>query len=186
MDIVRITMEGYGCEVHRGTVSKKEYEKIEKSINNIWNKNLFSKIEKNIGLKKETHDFGLIKGDIRIEVDGEIVYDTQINIFETFVDCRKEIVNYPKSEDIVITSVQHQEGVFSDNLFIVYEDFDINKLTLVKKDISNKIDNLLVSSLYCELYYDGELIPMTDNSTDLRMSRLYFENTSKDEKNKYR
>ncbi len=38
------------------------------------------------------------------------------------------------------------------------------------------VDNSLESSLYCELYYDGQLIPMTEKLTDLRMSRLYFEN----------
>ena len=96
------------------------------------------------------------------------------------------MVEYPKTNEVVITSVQHQEGVFSDNLFILCDNFDINKLSIIKKDIKNKIDNLLVSSLYCELYYDGELIPMTDNSTDLRMSRLYFENTNKDEQDKHK
>ena len=186
MDIVRITMEGYGCEVHRGTVSKRDYENIENSINDVWYKDLFNKIEENIELTKETNDFGLIKGDIRIEVEGHVIYETQINVFEAFIDCKSEVVEYPKTNEVVITSVQHQEGVFSDNLFILCDNFDINKLSIIKKDIKNKIDNLLVSSLYCELYYDGELIPMTDNSTDLRMSRLYFENTNKDEQDKHK
>ena len=60
---------------------------------------------------------------------------------------------------------------------------DINKLKIIKKDIKDKVDNTIISSLYCELYYENEIIPLTGNLTDLRMSRLYFENVKKDEQN---
>jgi hypothetical protein len=183
MDIVRITMEGYGCEINRGIVPNKEYIKLEESLKDVWHKDLFKKIEKKVKLKKEIHNCGLIKGEIKIEVDGNTVIDTPINIFETLINHRVESVGYPKTEDVVVTSVQHQEGVFLDTVFVIEDDFDLQKLTIVKKDIGNKIDNILVSSLYCELYYDGQLIPMKENLTDLRMSRLYFENTGKDEQN---
>ena len=98
------------------------------------------------------------------------------------MESESKLLKYPKTKDVVITSVQHQEGIFLDTIFIIDGKFDLSKLSLVKKDINNKVDNLLVSSLYCEIYYDGELIPITENSTDLRMSRLYFENTDKNEK----
>ena len=41
MEIVRITMEGYGCEINRGTVDNGDYLKLEKSFDNIWQKKLF-------------------------------------------------------------------------------------------------------------------------------------------------
>lgn len=186
MDIVRITMEGYGCEIHRGIVPKKEYLKIENSINDVWHKDLFKKIAKEVNLKKEIYSSGLIKGEIKIEVDDVVVVETSINSFETLVNYRTEIIKYPETKDVVVTSIQHQEGTFLDTIFVIDDKFDLNKITIVKKDINNKIDNTLVSSLYCELYYDGQLIPMTENITDLRMSRLYFENTDKDEQNKRR
>lgn len=181
MEIVRITMEGYGCEINRGIVPSDEYVGLEKSLNNIWHKNLFQKIEKKVNLKKETHNCGLIKGEIKIEVDDFVIIETSIKSFETLVNYKTETVDYPITDDVVVTSVQHQEGVFLDTIFIVDGKFDLDKLTIVKKDIRNKIDNILVSSLYCEIYYDGYLIPINDNVTDLRMSRLYFENTNKNE-----
>lgn len=183
MDIVKITMNGYGCEINRGVILEKNYKKLEKYLDNVWIKNLFRELEKETEIKTLEKEYGLIKGDIKIEVNDNLVLETTIKSFEAFVNNEKKVVKYPETEDIIITSIQHQEGLFSDTIFVLNDDFDLDKITLVKKDISNKVDNLLVSSLYCELYYDGELIPITDNITDLRMSRLYFEKQS-DEKNK--
>lgn len=181
MDIVRITMEGYGCEINRGIVPNKEYLELEKSLDNIWHKNLFQKIEKKVNLKKETHNKGLINGEIKIEVNDFVIIETSIKSFEALVNYKTETIEYPKTDEVVVTSIQHQEGVFLDTIFVIEDDFDLDRLTVVKKDIKNKVDNILVSSLYCEIYYDGHLIPMNENITDLRMSRLYFENTNKDE-----
>jgi len=176
MELVRITMEGYGCEINRGTVHKEDYLKLEKSLNNIWQKNLFEEIEKKVELKKDTHTLGLIKGEIKIEVEGEIIIDTSVKVFETLVCTIDEVIEYPKTEEVVITTVQHQEGIFLDTIFIIDGKFETSKLSIIKKEINDKVDNSLESSLYCELYYDGQLIPMTEKLTDLRMSRLYFEN----------
>ena len=181
MDVIRITMVGYGCEINRGIVPEGNEKKIENSLNNVWFKDLFERLEETTKIKKVVNEIGLIKGDITIEIDGEIFFDIPIKSFEALVNNKTEIIDYPKTEDVVITSIQHQEGVFSDTIFVLDDYFDLEKLTLVKKDIKDKIDNTIISSLYCELYYDGELIPMMDNLTDLRMSRLYLENTKKDE-----
>jgi len=181
MDIVRITMVGYGCEVNRGIIPKGKEKKIENSLNNVWFKDLFERLEERTKIKKVVKEVGLIKGDIIIEVDGEVFFDSSITSLDALVSNKIESVGYPKTDDVVITSIQHQEGVFSDTIFVLDDYFDMEKLTLVKKDIKDKVDNTIIPSLYCELYYDGELIPMMDNFTDLRMSRLYMENTKKDE-----
>jgi len=186
MDIVRIIMEGYGCEIHRGTVSKEKYKELEDSFDDIWSKDLIKKIEENKNVKKEAHYFGLINGDIKIEINDFVFIDTSISAFEALVNNKTDVIDYPNSKDVVVTSIQHQQGIFSDSIFVMFDNFDLNKITIIKKDIKNKVDNLPIASLYCELYYDGELIPMIDDVTDLRMSRLYFENTTENEKNKYR
>ena len=41
MDIVKITLIGYGCEIARGTISNKNQNKVNKIINDVWHKNLF-------------------------------------------------------------------------------------------------------------------------------------------------
>ena len=151
MEIVRITMEGYGCEINRGTVDNGDYLKLEKSFDNIWQKNLFEEIKKEVNIKKETQVCGLIKGDVKIDVEGVTIVETAIGVFETLVESESKLLKYPKTKDVVITSVQHQEGIFLDTIFIIDGKFDLSKLSLVKKDINNKVDNLLVSSLYCEI-----------------------------------
>ena len=181
MDVIRITMVGYGCEINRGIVPKGNEKKIENSLNNVWFKDLFERLEERTKIKKVVKEVGLIKGDIIIEVDGEVFFDSSVTSLEALVNNKTESVGYPKTDDVVITSIQHQEGVFSDTIFVLDDYFDLEKLTIVKKNIKDKVDNTIIQSLYCELYYDGELIPMMDNFTDLRMSRLYMENTKKDE-----
>lgn len=181
MDVVRITMVGYGCEINRGIVPKGNEKKIENSLNNVWFKDLFERLEERTKIKKVVKEVGLIKGDIIIEVDGEVFFGSSITSLDALVNNTTESISYPKTDDVVITSIQHQEGIFSDTIFVLDDYFDMEKLTLVKKDIKDKVDNTIIPSLYCELYYDGELIPMMDNFTDLRMSRLYMENTKKNE-----
>ena len=68
-------------------------------------------------------------------------------------------------------------------MFITAENFDIDKLQIIEKEIESNIDNPLIPSLYCEIRYDGEEIPITGTITDLRMSRLFYDT---DEKNKNR
>lgn len=179
MDIIKITMVGYGCEISRGVIPRGKETNIESSLNDVWFKNLFDRLGETTEIKKLVSEVGLIKGDIIIEVNGDIIFNTSINSFEVLINSKLETVNYPKTEDVIITSVQHQEGVFSDTIFILDDHFVLEKLSLIKKEIKDKVDNVIISPLYCELYYDGELIPMMDNLTDLRMSRLYLENTKK-------
>ena len=184
MDIIRITMRGYGCEVNRGIIAEEQEKKIEKSLNNVWFKNLFKKLEKKTEIKTLVGEIGLINGDIEIEVNGVVVVEMPIKSFETMINTEISVIDYPKTEDTIITSIQHQEGVLSDTTFLLDTEFDLNKLKIVKKDIKDKVDNSMVSSLYCEIHYDGEVVPMSDNLTDLRMSRLYLENNKKNEQKK--
>lgn len=183
MDIVKITMNGYGCEINRGIVSDGCEKKLESSLDNVWYKNIFERLEEKTKIEKVVNEVGLIKGDITIEVNDHVLIETSISSFETLISSEEKIVNFPKTDGVVITSIQHQEGVISDTIFVLDEDFDINKLKIIKKDIKDKVDNIIISSLYCELYYENEIIPLTGNLTDLRMSRLYFENVKKDEQN---
>lgn len=179
MDIIKITMNGYGCEINRGVILEKNYKKLEKYLDNVWIKNLFKKLEEETEIKKEVKEYGLINGDIKIEINGNTLIDTSIKSFEVLVKNKIEKIEYPITDGIVITTIQHQEGLFSDTIFVLNGKFDLNKITIIKKDISNRVDNLLVSSLYCELYYGDELLQMSDNFTDLRMSRLYMEKQKK-------
>jgi len=186
MDIIRITMSGYGCEINRGIVPEGKEKKIEDSLNNIWLKNLFEKLEEKTEITKVVKEVGLINGDIKIEVNDEVLVEMPIKSFSVLVENYKKIVHYPKTKDVVVTSVQHQEGIFSDTIFVLDGDFSLDRLTLVKKDFRDKVDNSIVSSLYCGIYYDGHLIPMMDDLTDLRMSRLYLEKVKKNEQKKNR
>jgi hypothetical protein len=179
MDIVKITMFGYGCEIGRGTIKQKDYKKLKNLDEDVWHKNLIKKLKetKDIDLEIISEDYGIIKGDIKIEVEGETVLDTQVTTLDILNEniITNQIVEYPNTEDIVITTVQHLEGIICDTLIVIDGDFDIKNLKLIRKDIIYNVDNPLVSSLYCELYYNNEKIPMTDPITDLRNSRLYLE-----------
>ena len=179
MDIVKITMFGYGCEIGRGTIKQKDYKKLKNLDEDVWHKNLIKKLKetKDIDLEIISEDYGIIKGDIKIEVEGETVLDTQVTTLDILNEniVTDQIVEYPNTEDIVITTVQHLEGIICDTLIVIDGDFDIKNLKLIRKDIIYNVDNPLVSSLYCELYYNNEKIPMTDSITDLRNSRLYLE-----------
>ena len=88
-----------------------------------------------------------------------------------------------------MTSVQNLEGIFMDVMFVV-EDFDINKLKFIKKEIQDENENVIIDSLISEVYYDGENITFTGNNTDLRMVKFYYdtgkEKVLKNEKGKNR
>lgn len=185
MDIVKITMFGYGCEIARGTINTKDYKKFKKNIDNVWHKNLIKKLKKETDIEVISEDYGIVNGNIKIEVDGNVIMDSEITTLDITNEnlVFNQIIPYPTTDDIVITTVQHQEGIICDLLFIVEDDFDLNKLKLIRKDIIYNVDNPLVSSLYCELYYDGEEIPLTDSVTDLRTSRLYLEKNKENGKN---
>jgi len=182
---VKITMFGYGCEIARGTVKTSNYVKIKKNIDNIWHKNLLKKLKKETEINIISEDYGITNGDIKIEVDGEVILDTHITTLEVIREdlFTNQIISYPNTEDIVVTTVQHQEGIICDVLFVVGENFNLNKLKIVRKDIVYNVDNPLVSSLYCEIYYDGEKIPFSGPMTDLRTSRLYLEKNKENGKN---
>jgi hypothetical protein len=183
MDIVKITMFGYGCEIGRGTVKQKYYKKLKNLDEEVWQKNLIKKLkeDKDVEIKIISEDYGIIKGDIKIEVEDDVIMDTQIITLDILNEdiVKNEVIHYPDTKDIVITTVQHLEGVICDILFVIDGKFDLDKLKLVRKDIVYNVDNPLVTSLYCELYYDNEMIPLTDPITDLRNSRLYLEKLKK-------
>ena len=177
MDIVKITLFGYGCEIARGTVTKKNYNKVKQHIDDVWHKNLFKKIKEKTEIKTYSEDYGIIKGDIIIELNGEQILENQLTTLEVlnFIEIENEKIEYPKTKDIVLTTVQYQEGVISDVIFVTKEDFDITKLKMIKKNVDYNIYKGLKTSLYCELYYDNERIPLMERNTDLRSSFLYLE-----------
>ena len=182
MDIVKITLIGYGCEIARGTISNKNYNKVEKIINDVWHKDLFKKIKKETEIKTYSEDYGIIKGDIIIELNGKQIFEQQLTTLEilNIIETEEEKDKYPKTNDIILTTVQHQEGLICDTICVTKDYFDITKLKLVKKNMKYNIDKKLVSPLYCELYYDNEKIPLISKNTDLRTSFLYLENNKND------
>jgi hypothetical protein len=195
MDIVRITLTGQGYDVVRGIVSKKEYEKL-KTLDNIWIKNLNKKLKKKLkGFIVQFHDYGISKGEVIISVNNEEVFNLPINILDGYNFNTVNLVDvegyaYPIiTNDVVMTSVQNLEGVFMDVMFVV-EDFDINKLKFIKKEIQDENENNIIDSLISEVYYDGENIIFTGNNTDLRMVKFYYdtgeEKVLKNEKGKNR
>ena len=183
MDIVKITLIGYGCEIARGTISNKNQNKVNKIINDVWHKNLFKKIKKETEIKTYSEDYGIIKGDIIIEVNGEQIVEHKLTTLEilNFIEIEEEKIEYPRTEDVILTTVQHQEGQICDTIFVTKEYFDVTRLRLIKKNIEYNIDKGLTSSLYCELYYDNEKIPLMSKNTDLRTSFLYLENDKDNE-----
>lgn len=179
-------MSGYGCEVNRGVVLDNSKDNIEESLDNIWYKGFFNELEKNNEICDVVTEIGLISGNLEIEINGVLVFDICLKSFEVLVYNETINIDYPKTNDFIITSLQHQEGIFSDTIFVICDEFSLDKIKLVKKNIISNIDNVMIPTLYCELYYDNYLIPTMDSLTDLRMSRLYLENNKKDEKNKNR
>jgi hypothetical protein len=184
MDIVTIQLEGYGCEITNGKITKKDYDFL-KNLDNLWIKNLRTHIKKYININKESHNYGILKGDLKIEVNGKTIMDLPTSILETQNMIFEETEIHPKSDSYyTMTSLQHMEGTICDTTFILDEEFDISKLTLIKKQIKTKLDNVVVSDLICGMYYKGTEIPFGDTITDLRMSELFFDKP--DEKNQYR
>lgn len=179
MKIVRVTMSGYGCEVARGLISKSDYKKVNKSssLDNVWFKDLYkNKVRKEYkNIEEQFHHIGLINGDIKVEVDNEIIVELPIDVVEYNLMGVFEKIDYPETDKIVLTSIQHQEGIVCDTMFVTFDNFDIDKLRVVKKEIEGNVDIPPIPSLYCEIRYDGETIPMGGTITDLRMSRLLYD-----------
>jgi hypothetical protein len=189
MDIVRIILSGYGCEVSRGIITKEEHRRIENSdsLDNLWVKGLY----KYLGEKWERidlqQDYGITKGDILITVNEEEVLDLPISVLESLClnenDCmvEDEGYSYPKTNDVVMTTIQHHSGVISDILFITDGEFDVSKLKFIRKEIHNENNETIIDSLISEVYYDGVQLSIDGSKPDLRMSNIYFD-TNKNEK----
>jgi len=196
MDIVRITLSGQGYDVVRGIVSKQEYTKLKDSLNNVWIKDLNKKLSKKLkGFIQEFHDYGITKGDITITVNGEEIINLPISVLNSYSFNDVDLVDlegyyYPVTNEVVMTSVQTLEGTFMDVMFITEEEFNINKLKFIEKEIQDENENVIIDSLISEVYYDGQQIIFTGNNTDLRMVKFYYdigkEKVLKNEKNKNR
>lgn len=198
MDIVRITLTGYGFDVARGIVTENEYVNIKNStsLDNVWIKGLNRKIEQKFnGFIKEFRDYGITKGDITITVNDDEVLELPITILNSYSFNDIELVDlegyhYPVTEDVVVTSIQELQGTFMDVVFITEDDFDFSKFKFIEKEIQNENEEVIISSLISEVYYNGQLLNFDGNNTDLRMSNIHFDTGKtkfqKDEKNKYR
>jgi hypothetical protein len=169
MDIVRITLLGHGYDVVRGIVAKKEYNKMKNSnsLDNIWIKNLNKKISRKLkGFIQEFRDYGIINLPISV-LNSYSFNDIELVELEGY--------HYPVTDEVVMTSVQKLEGVFMDVVFVTKEDFDFSKFKFIEKEIQDEKENIIISSLIAEVYYDGELISFTGNNTELRMSNIYYD-----------
>lgn len=184
MDIVRIILSGYGCEISRGIITKEEHSRIKNSdsLDNIWVKGLYKYLGKKWERIDLQQDYGITKGDILITVNDEVVLDLPISVLDTYeylvenLDC-----DYPETDDVVMTTIQHHSGIISDIMFITLDGFDINQLKFIRKEIHNEHNKTIIDSLISEVYYDGESIELNGSETDLRMSNIYFD-TNKNEK----
>lgn len=189
MDIVRIILSGYGCEVSRGIITKEEYKRIEKSnsLDNIWVKGLYKYLGKKWERINLQEDYGITNGDILITVNDESVLDVPISVLQSLClnedDCLVEDkgYQYPKTNDVVMTTIQRHSGIISDILFITTDEFDVSKLKFIRKEIHNENNEVIIDSLISEVYYDGEPLQLNGSETDLRMSNIYFD-TNKNEK----
>jgi hypothetical protein len=183
MDIVRITLCGSGFDAVRGIVAKKEYNKMKNSnsLDNIWIKNLNKKISRKLkGFIQEFRDYGITSGDIIVTVNDEEIINLPISVLNSYSFNDIELVelegyHYPVTDEVVMTSVQKLEGVFMDVVFVTKEDFDFSKFKFIEKEIQDEKENIIISSLIAEVYYDGELISFTGNNTELRMSNIYYD-----------
>jgi len=195
MDIVRIKLFGKGFDVTRGIVTKKDYNKIKNSstLDNVWTKKLGKKIEKNFtGFKTEFNDYGVSKGDLIIQVNGEEFINIPISVLDGYSFGDGELIelegyHYPITDGVVVTSVQELEGTFMDVIFITAEEFDFSKFKFIRKEIQDENEKTLFN-LIAEVYYDGDFIMFDGDNTDLRMSNINFdigkkEKVSKNEKN---
>ena len=189
MDIVRITLVGQGYDVVRGIVAKNEYNKIKNSnsLDDVWVKNLNKKITKKLkGFIEDFHNYGITNGDIIVSLNGEEIINLPITALNGYNFNDIELVemvacNYPKTKEVVITSVQKLVGVFMDEIFITKDNFDFNKFKFVEKIITDVNGNPIVESLIGGVYYDGEIVNFNNYNTELRMSNVYFD-TDNDKK----
>lgn len=187
MDIVRITLSGYGYDVTRGIVATKDYKKIKNSasLDNIWIKGLNKKLGKQWdGFREQFHDFGITRGDIVITVNDEEIINLPISVLNSYSFNDVELVElegyaYPITEDVVVTIVQELQGTLMDVIFVTDEEFDFSKFKFIEKDIHNEKEKAIVNSLISEVYYDGQFINFTGDNTDLRMSNIYFDTGDK-------
>ncbi len=183
MDIVRIILSGYGCEISRGIITKEEYTKIEKSnsLDNIWVKGLYKYLGKKWERIDLQEDYGITSGDLLVTVNDETIVDIPISVLDTINFSNGSIVQdegyqYPKTNDIVMTTVQRHSGTIADIMFMTSDEFDISKLKFIRKEIHNENNDVIINSLISEVYYDGLPIKLGGSETDLRMSNIYFDN----------
>lgn len=187
MDIVRIKLLGSeGYDITRGVITKNVYNNIEKSnsLNDVWVKDFNKKIKKFWDFKKDFHDFGIKKGDVIIELNGKEIINIPLSCLEGFTFSDVELIEeegygYPVTSDIVLTSMQQLEGLFMDVIFITEEPFDFNKFKFIKKVIHNEKEEIILNDLISEVYYDGVLLTFEGGSTELRMSKVFFDDEEK-------
>lgn len=187
MDIVRIKLLGSeGYDVTRGVVTKNVYDNIEKSnsLDDVWVKDFNKKIKKIWDFKKDFHDFGIKKGDVIIELNGKEIINIPLSCLEGFTFSDVELIEeegygYPVTSDIVLTSIQQLEGLFMDVIFITEEPFDFNKFKFIKKVVHNEKEEIILNDLISEVYYDGVLLTFEGGSTELRMSKVFFDDEEK-------
>lgn len=187
MDIVRIILNGYGCEVARGIITKEDYKEMEKSdsLDNIWVKGLYKYLGKKwTRIEQQLYEYGLINGDVKVLVNDEEVIDLQSNLLDTLNGnmTSKEGWVYPRTNDVVMTTLQYQYGTIADVMFVINDEFDIRKLKFVEKEVHNDNNEVIINSLMSEIYYDDELIEFYGSSTDLTMSNIYFDKKDEHEK----
>jgi hypothetical protein len=178
MDIVRIILDGYGCEVARGIITEEQHQKIKNSttLDNIWVKGLYKYLGKKWKrIEEQLWDYGIINGDLKITVNNKPILDLPSETLSAigFVDSKKYY--YPNTDDVVMTTVQYHSGVIADVMFMIDGEFNIDKLKFIEKEVHNENNEIIIDSLISEIWYDDYKIPLEGSSTDLRMSNVYFD-----------
>ncbi len=179
MDFIRITLSGFGYDIQRDIITEKEYRRIEESnsLDDIWFKGLNEFLDDECDKIKIQNDYGMYSGDLIVEVNNEIVLDVPISILDE-VDSRvrKETYRYPKTKDIVMTTIQKHSGIISDMYLVSLESFNISELNFIFKTIENENGTNITDRLLSEIEYMGDKFKVDFSDTELLGSNVYFDN----------
>lgn len=179
MDFIRITLSGFGYDIQRDIITEKEYKKMEEtnSLDNIWFKGLNKYLDDKCDKIKIQNDYGMYSGDLIVEVNDEVVLDIPISILDE-VDNKvvKETYEHPKTNDIVMTTLQKHSGVISDMCFMSLDKFDVSDLGFTFKTIQGEDGFNIIDRLLSEIDYRGSSFKFNFSDTELLGSNVYFDN----------
>jgi hypothetical protein len=170
MNVIRLIIEGFGSEVVNCTLPEKEFIRLDKSgvLDDVWVKDLYkTKIKNKFDFIENYRKFGLISGDISIEIDGNQEF------FSPLTATQNQTINIITTEKTNnLTIVQNYKGVFLDTTFILKDTFNIDKLTINKYYLVGSVDNILVPHIFCDVIYDGFKLNLNTKNTEMITSKV--------------